>query len=285
MCVFPTGWERLKADGSNGLLRCADEEWRDDCETGEPVYAQGFCLAGGTTVFWGTYEDSACAKPLSTREQEASGECFSEEWEGRTMSHMRSCTAAGSVTSTKYASADCTGEPVETLDETCHDMCYQDDLPHYGSGTCVRVIRISHWWKRLRKLMAHVGLLGCADDDWKDPRDDCETGVSVYGQGYCGTDGTTIFLGTYEDAACVVPAREAMEQGAAGECVSEVMADGTAMSHMRSCTASGGVASAKYASADCTGEPMNTFEETCHDICYQDDRPHYDSGACLCESG
>ena len=169
---------------------------------------------------------------------------------------------------------------MDTWEESCHDMC------GYDSGTCFVCVGVvvlltggSVWM-----LMAHVGLLGCADDDWKDPRDDCETGKPVYGQDFCGTDGTTIMWGTYEDAACVVPAREAMEQGAAGECVSEVMADGTAMSHMRSCTASGGVASAKYASADCTGEPMNTFEETCHDICYQDDRPHYDSGMCVCVS-
>jgi hypothetical protein len=109
--------------------------------------------------------------------------------------------------------------------------------------------------------------------------------VSVYAQGSCSADGTTIMRGTYEDSACAKPLGDAREEGAAGECVGEVMDDGTAMSHMRSCTASGGVASAKYASADCSGEPMDTFEETCHDICYQDDRPHYDSGACLCESG
>jgi hypothetical protein len=122
-----------EADRSNGLRGCADEEWHDDCEGGVSVYAQGSCSADGTTIMRGKYEDSACAKPLGdAREEGAAGECFEEMgMGGRMMSHMRSCTAAGSVTSTKYASADCTGEPVETWDETCHDMC------GYGSGTCV----------------------------------------------------------------------------------------------------------------------------------------------------
>jgi hypothetical protein len=121
-------------------------------------------------------------------------------------------------------------------------------------------------------LMGHVGLPGCADDEWKNPHADCETGSSVFAMMSCSADAGTIMLGTYEDAACAVIKGELSEDGAAQACFSEQT---TGTSSLRFCSA-GFVVVSKYASADCSGEPMETFDDACHDIC-QDSR--FSSGA------